>query len=335
MGAAVDAPAVAEILVNASAIAPPWVVTPSAMSVTNGPSGVLKPRPTTLLFCTEKTSSAVIAGRAVAGRAVQRDGQIELHLVVDILAVERDVARAVGEGPAQIAADLIAFGVEAGADRPFVAAVIAGQREAEIRRERPADRDIAAIAAALGDLELDGAVQLVAAGAADIVDQARDRARPEQVGDAAADEFEPLDAEVVAIIDVIGRGIEAERAEHRNAVIHERRELILAARRQAADEDVARDLAAAGIGLDRRNGVEHVGLAAHAQTGDVVRSRRAHRQRRVEAGAAGAGAGDDDLVIASSLVGARRRASAGGGACPCASAAPGSKVSARADSRNR
>ena len=72
-------------------------------------------------------------------------------------------------------------------------------------------------------------MHLFAARLADVVDEAGDRAGPEQVGNAAANELEAIDAEVVAIVDVIGRRVEAERAEHGNAVVHQRRELVLAA----------------------------------------------------------------------------------------------------------
>src|SRR6185295_19572361 len=67
--------------------------------------------------------ATVGAANALARRTVERDRQIELRLVVDVLREQRDRSRVVREFLLQVAAQLEALGIVAGLDRAVVRAI--------------------------------------------------------------------------------------------------------------------------------------------------------------------------------------------------------------------
>src|ERR671934_237789 len=92
MGAAVDPPACAEILLESE----PDRAAPGQDAILDvgGEStvGRVEAKVDDIGVLDREDAAAIIAAGAVAGDSLQRDGQIELDLIVDELAVERDVA---------------------------------------------------------------------------------------------------------------------------------------------------------------------------------------------------------------------------------------------------
>src|SRR5687767_12817255 len=172
MGAAVDPPAAAELLLESEPDRAALGQDAIFDVRLEGTIGRVEAEVCDIVVLYRGDAAAIIAAGAVTRVSLQRDGQIELDLVVDILAVERDVARAVGKAPPQIAANLESLGIEvgAGADRTVVGPIITGEGVEEVVAERAADGDVATIAEALGPFELGGAGGLLAAGPRNIVD---------------------------------------------------------------------------------------------------------------------------------------------------------------------
>src|SRR6187402_2483339 len=112
MGAAVDPPAAAELLLerepDRAALGQDAILDLRR----EGTIGRFEAEVADMVVLDRGDAAAIIAAGAVARVSLQRDGQIELGLVVDPLAVERDVARAVGEALPQVAANLESLVVE-------------------------------------------------------------------------------------------------------------------------------------------------------------------------------------------------------------------------------
>lgn len=127
MGAAVDPPAAAEFLLESepdrAALGQDAILDVRR----EGTLGSVEAEADDIVVLYREDAAAIIAAGAVARVFLQRDGQIELDLVVDILAVERDVARVVGKALPQIAANLESRGIEVGADRTVVGPIVTGE----------------------------------------------------------------------------------------------------------------------------------------------------------------------------------------------------------------
>ena len=98
-----------------------------------------------------------------------------------------------------------ALGVQSGVERAFIETVEAGECIEGVRvviAQRAAEEVVAAETALLGNLDLDGACVLGAAGFADVVDNSGNGARPEQVGNAAAYKLNTFDTEVVPDVNI-------------------------------------------------------------------------------------------------------------------------------------
>ncbi len=242
---------------------------------------------------------AAVIGVAVAARDAHRVGEVADRAVVEILAVEPDIA-AIAERLGNVRLELAALdAVEADfalavAD-PVEAADMIGDAVGELAALVEIDAEFAVVEAAR---QLERAAFLLA-GLRDEVDHAARRVGREGRGGAAADRLDGADVEIGAQEDVGITESDVAEFEDRQTVFLELEELRAARRdRQAADRDVGVAVTARGLDADAGQVAQQLARGARRELDQRVGADRAGRDRGVEAVGAARDRGDDDVVLA-------------------------------------